>query len=318
MLDPKYFPIDRGVYEVGPGLKNLGTDLGQGEFDKKVFQIDSQFQIARDNKILCLKEDPAKYVLRHDLPEHGEAKVARTILNLFLIEYPEKFNLKDGRLDCLHTGDVIRFDANDRLVSFESRIATPKPSTLLDALMLQVQEDLAITRRTDPETDFLAYLHLCSASHWSPAEKIGRNFIKVHETIPGNDKLVKASKNLVEAMINKGPFVRFVWSFVTDTRLNHHPEPPPGQDPVAWKGRSFNHGSENPFFLRVERQVTFGVPEESLSIFTIRVSFIPGTEIKSDPKWREQMRSALLSMTPESRVYKGVAGCFEELIQFLS
>ena len=24
----------------------------------------------------------------------------------------------------------------------------------------------------------------------------------------------------------KGPFVRFAWGFSTDTRLNHHPEPP--------------------------------------------------------------------------------------------
>lgn len=316
-MDPRYFPIERGLYEVGPGLKNLGTDLGQGDFDKKVFQIDSDFLKARQNKIDCLVENSAKYILRHDFPVGDEAHVAKVVLQLLIKEYPELFvlNSKGNELQCLKTGDLIRFNEKFELIDFSGPRGV---QSLLDALLLQVQEDLAITRRTDSETDFLAYLNLCCASHWSPADKIGKNFGRVHAPIPGNEKLVKAAKNLVEAMINKGPFVRFVWSFVTDTRLNHHPEPPPGVDPVYWKGRSFDALSENPFFLRVERQVTWGIPELDLSIFTIRISFIPALDIKANPKWSEQMRSALQSMSPESRQYKGVAQCFDQLIQFLS
>lgn len=316
-MDPRYFPIERGLYEVGPGLKNLGVDLGQGDFDKKIFQIDSQFSVARENKLQCLKEDPSKYILRHELPKSSEAQVASAILQLFLREYPEYFKLSPDQrqLECLKTKDLLRFDDHFELLDYQGPAG---PKSLLDALMLQVQEDLAITRRTDPETDFLAYLNLCSASHWSPADKIGKNFFKVHASIPGSEKLIKASKNLVEAMINKGPFVRFVWSFVTDTRLNHHPEPPPGEDPLKWKGRSFDGSKDNPFYLRVERQVTWGMPELNLSLFTIRVSFIPALDIKANPKWAEQMRLALQSMTPASRQYKGVAQCFDELIQFLT
>lgn len=334
MQDPKYFPIDRGVYEVGPGLKNLGMDLGQGEFDKKVFQIDSQFSIARKNKIDCLRENPSKYILRHELPASAESKVGQVVLEMLTKEYPETFVVRGfpgtlvghQELECGHTKDRISFDSNFQLVDFKSGYTGPgpelaeqfpRPKSLLDALLLQVQEDLAITRRTDPETDFLAYLNLCSASHWSPADKIGKNFGKVHAPIPGNEKLVKAAKNLVEAMINKGPFVRFVWSFVTDTRLNHHPEPPPGVDLVQWKGRSFDESKDNPFYLRVERQVTWGVPELDISIFTIRISFIPALEIRANFKWAEQMRLALQSMSEPSRQYKGVAHCFDKLIAFL-
>ncbi len=320
MKDPKYFPIERGLYEVGPGLKPLGTDLGQGVFDKKVFQIDSQFLKARENKILCWKENRQKYILRHEFSADDEAKVAKVVFEILRNEYPDKFIFDPltRNLLCRQSLDQITLDAGFRLQGFKSPTEHLKPETLLEALLLQVQEDMAITLRTSPEVDYLAYLNLCSASHWSPADKIGKSFGKVHAPIPGNEKLVKASKNLVEAMIAKGPFVRFVWSFVTDTRLNHHPEAPRGEDPILWKGRSFDASAENPFFLRVERQVTWGLPQDQLSIFTIRISFLSGLEIKSNPAWREQLRLALQSMTPESRQYKGVAHCFDKLIGFLS
>lgn len=119
-------------------------------------------------------------------------------------------------------------------------------------------------------------------------------------------------------MITKGPFVRFVWSFVTDTRLNHHIIAPEGIDQDEWKGRSFNIESPEPFYFRMERQVTYGFPEIQASLFTIRLHFIPGSEIKADEKMRTQLLSALYSMTPESRVYKGVAHCFEPLTQYLA
>lgn len=317
---PIYFPIDRPLYEVGPGLKPLGFDFGQGAFDSQVFQLDSEWSIARENKVSCLLENPNKYILRHEFPQKTEQAVFKTILGRLLAENSDEFTFdeKRGHLFCHRSKDEIVFTPEGQLIQLVSQTPWPKNLTALDALILQVQEDLAITRRTDPETDFLAYLNLCSASHWSPAEKIGKNFGQVHAPIPGNDKLVKASKNLVEAMIHKGPFVRFVWSFVTDTRLNHHPEPPPGIDPAVWKGRSFDNTQKSPFFLRVERQTTWGIPNEQASIFTIRVSFIPGTDVKANPDWREKMKGALQSMAPQSKQYKGVAHCFDELIGFLS
>ena len=118
-------------------------------------------------------------------------------------------------------------------------------------------------------------------------------------------------------MIHKGPFVRFIWSFVTDKRLNHHPTPPPGADPVIWRGRTFNEFQYTPFYFRIERQVTYGFPEVEASLFTIGVTFLSGHEVRNNPHQRDQLISALESMTPESRVYKGVAGCFDQLIAWL-
>jgi hypothetical protein len=119
-------------------------------------------------------------------------------------------------------------------------------------------------------------------------------------------------------MVHKGPYTRFVWGFGSDMRLNHHPEPAPGADPAVWKGRSFSRDREgSPFILRVERQVIHGLPEVNAAIFGIRIYFMDGEEIRRQPAHRALLRSALLSMTPESRVYKGLDQCMDEVIAWL-
>ena len=88
-------------------------------------------------------------------------------------------------------------------------------------------------------------------------------------------------------------------------------------DQIIWTGRTFNEEQSIPFYFRVERQTTFGFPEDESSLFTISVSFLTGHEVKNDPKMRDQLVSALLSMTPEARIYKGVESCFDKLVGWL-
>jgi hypothetical protein len=113
-----------------------------------------------------------------------------------------------------------------------------------------------------------------------------------------------------------GPQVRFVWGISGDDRLNHHPEPPPGIPREEWPRAPFRTGGP-PFHLRVERQVLWPLPEVGASLFAIRVSFWRAEEIAADPRKRELLRRGLLSMSPESRRYKGVDGCFDELVRWL-
>lgn len=317
MNKPIYFPIERGLYEVAPGLKPLGADAGNGDWDKKVFQIDSDFPLFRQNKIACRKERLSKYEQRQDLDAHSENELARKITELLLKDHPEHFQLNNFVLKCLHTGDEIEFTSDFVLKNYKSsEDVGPKPTTLLDALALQYPEDIALTRRQNG-LDWIAYLHLCAPSHWAAEDKIGMNFSKVHEPIPHIEKINKAAANMIEAMINKGPFVRFIWSFVTDQRLNHHPVAPDNWATGDWKGRSFAKEKDSPFDFRVERQVVYGLPHIEASLFTIRISFIPGLDIKNNSHQNGQLLAALRSMSPESRVYKGVSHCFEDLTHWL-
>lgn len=319
--DPKFFPIERGEYVVAPGLRSLGYDFGNGDFDQKVFLISSKFKEYRQNKLECRAERLSKYFCMKDLSAERVNVLARFLIEELIKEYPQYFIFRDQVLECVHTGDRLIVDNNFDFVSFHSIAPiSPPVEHILDALSLQVEEDIAMVCRSvdgDNVKDHLGLLHLCSPSHWSAEDKIGMNFFDIHVPIPGIDKINRVADKLVETMINKGPYVRFIWSFVTDQRLNHHPIPPAGVDPVSWKGRSFNEDAAIPFYFRIERQVMWGFPHVDASLFTIGVTFLSGLEVKNNPYQRDQLISALKSMSPESRVYKGVAGCFDQLISWL-
>jgi dimethylamine monooxygenase subunit A len=307
--DSIYFPIENGVYSVAPGLKNLGNE--------KIFQITQQFQAARENKLLARDERLSKYFCEKDFSLERKKTLAQFLIHRFVMEYPEVFSFHDKALKCNHTGDEIHIDDDFSLTHFvSSEEILPKVTDIMDALALQVEEDLALVCK-DSGRDFLALLHLCSPSHWAAEDKIGMNFFDVHAPIPGIEKVNRMADRLVETMIEKGPYTRYIWSFVTDKRLNHHPEAPKGVDPLVWKGRSFDKSQEIPFYLRIERQVTFGFKSEQMSLFTIGISFLSGVEIKNNHHQRQELISALKSMTAESRVYKGVDHCFNELLNWL-
>lgn len=319
---PLYFPIDRAIYEVAPGLKPLGFNFGFGNYDSCAFQICSDFAQYRENKLACRQERLTKYYLTHELSPERICHITRFISERLVHESPQIFELQKQSsghmLICKHTGDQMAFDENWQLLKFSSpQNIEPAVTDSLDALALQIQEDIAITCRTPEKTDYLGLLHLCSPSHWAAEDKIGKSFFQVHKPIPGIERINKAAENMVEAMINKGPFVRFIWSFVTDKRLNHHTVAPSGWDAAKWKGRSFDASQKEAFYFRVERQVVYGMPEIEASLFTIRIAFVNGTDVKNSPERREQLLGALNSMTPESRQYKGVASCFNELTSWL-
>lgn len=339
--EPRYFPIEKGVYELGPGLRPLGFDLGRGHWDQKTFQIGPEFAKYRGNKLECRQENPSKYLVQKDLGASTKLSISLLILRKLQTEYPDLF-LEETvtlgqRLFCTHTGDQAIFDKEWRLVQFQwgfenqtgamanaldeqpKAQAIPAPVDLLDFLSFQVPEDLVlVSASSDKSKDWLSYLNVCSPTHWSPEEKLGQSFLQVHAPVPGIEKLLRSSSQLTEAMITKGPYVRFVWSFVTDTRLNHHPVAPTGEDPVWWKGRSFDQTKSEPFYFRAERQTTWGFPEFNTALFLIRISFFSATEIRADEKKKAQLLSALQSMTPESRAYKGVAHCFDQLCSWLN
>lgn len=320
----RYFPLGSGRYEVAPGLKPLGTSFGNGEADRRVFQIDSEFARYRRNKLACRAERLDKYFRTSGYESPAAAAAARFLARRFSEEYPDLFVFRENagassELHCALTGERLEFGPEMELLD----VAAPQPvappyADSFDALCSQVQEDIAVVRASPERGDWLAAIHLCSPSHWSPAEKIGRCFAAIHAPVPGIESVNRASGALVEAMVRRGPYVRFVWGIDTENRLNRHPEPPPGIPVEEGRGRPFDPGGEGPpFFLRVERQVIRGLPEVGASIFTIHVSFIDGREIRRDRRERALLRSALLSMSPESRVYKRVAGYLEELLDWL-
>lgn len=262
----------KGQYDVAPNLKLLG--------EEKAFEFDTLWPRIRENK-----ERPVlDRVLRSELDEATATATAVVLAERLAVEWPEFFALGED-LECRLTGDRVPLNAGG-----------------LDLLAMNLPCDLAIVKQVEGR-DWSAYLHVSQPSHWRPEEKIGLPFVATHAPIPHFEKVNAAAPKLVEAMVFRGPWVRFVWGFETDMELDHHPERAPG--------RAFN---SLPFVIRMERQVLLPLPEHGASIFLIGVGFMEREVILDDESLWRPLRSALVGMSPQARDYKGVAEEFEGLL----
>jgi dimethylamine monooxygenase subunit A len=295
---PHYFPIKNGAYEVTPGLRPLSTDFGNGAADRHVFQFDRRFPRFREGKQAARAERMGKYYLTSDYTPSVAEAVARYVREQLCREHPQWFSVREDHLHCALTGEALPLDAG------------------LDALAMQIQPDLAITCTAPGRPDWLAALHVCSPSAWSPKEKIGHPFVQVHAPVPGMEKIFAHAEGLVRATVERGPFVRFVWGLSGHDRYNQHPEPPPGVSPSQWRPSAFDAQRDPPFWFRVERQVLCPLPEAGASLFLIHPIYTDPRRLT--PEEREGLRSALLGMSPESIRYKGVAGYERAIIDWLA
>ena len=296
-----YFPLTGGAYQVAPGLKPLGTDFGNGAMDRRVFQIDADWPRYRAGKLACRADRIGKYVARAELDEAAAVALASWMAGRLTSEYPAWFVRDGAAVACRLSGDDVDLVGD--------------PFAAFGALAMQVQEDVCLIRATGGR-DWLAAGHVCGPSHWSVERKAGLPFTAVHEPVPGIEPINRSAGAFVRTMIDRGPFVRFAWGFATDDRPNHHPEPPAGVPAEQWRGRRFVPG-ESDLFLRVERQVTWGLPAVDAAVFTIRVSHLSGEAVRADPHQRAALRAALLSMSPATLAYKGLAGSVEGVVAWL-
>ncbi|MGV3613908.1 MAG: heme-dependent oxidative N-demethylase subunit alpha family protein [Fimbriimonas sp.] len=310
----RYTPWTKGVYEVAPALRPFGTDFGNGEADARVFQLDTELERYQANKRTALRERRGKYVRGWKLSRDVERAVIEFVVTRLTTEYPELYQAD-------WEGDARVLESQGRRWVLPSA-GPDTDSPALDLLMRLVPEDMAVVRTLSATTDdgkrevsdWIAYLHLCSPSHWAAEEKVGRSFFDTHTPIPAFEKVNAAAPGLVDAMVNKGPFVRFVWGVESDDRLNHHPEPPPGHDPAVWDGRDFRGGR---FWVRTERQVVWGLSQVGAAVFTIRVGFVPDTVVLASEELRTSLIAGIESMSPAALAYKGLARGREDLLKLL-
>jgi len=307
----KYFPLSNGQYEVKPGLFSLQHDFGNFEQDGVKFQFDQQFSIYRENKLAARNEKLSQYFCTSNFPDTQQRYIAQYIIETLCNNYPDYFILSDNdktfSLRCMLTNEVIVFSDYYELISCEHT----NYINLLDAIIMQVQEDVAIITHDDQ----LSCLHLMAPNFWSAEDKIGHSFNSIHQDVAGFEQITKNSKSILQAMIHKGPFVRFAWGICSDDLLNHHPKLTLESTSSNQQGRSFN--INNPcLFLRVERQTISGLADIKCAMFTIRtyhynIEELSKIEIQS-------VISAIASMTQEQLIYKGLNSNKPAIINWLT
>jgi len=314
-----YLPFLNGRYDVVPGLSRFGRDFGNGDADQQVFQLDDQYPRYRAAKLGARTERLSKYVVKHELSETVAGRIARFISSRLAIEHPQRFQLLDDQdaseLKCQLTNERLRFDRAGRLIAADGQVV-PQYAHAIDALASQVQEDLAIVS-TDGDRHWVSAIHLCFPNHWAAEDKVGRDFISVHEPVAGIERINRDAQAIVRLMTQatQGQ-VRFAWGIATDNQLNHHPEPPPNAHRATNTARTFDPAHPQAF-VRVERQTIWGFPDVGAALFTIRTYFLDCQILAANPPHREALIAAIKSMSAESLHYKGMVAMRDSLLTWL-
>lgn len=245
-----------------PGLFRLGTDFGNAEADRLAFPCDSELERYVDEKTRVLGAHP----------ERASSAV---------VTEPEARALE---LAARELCAVLGGEGHPAAAGAD-----------LNEVARALAEDLVILHAPSGADDRALWVHACFPSGWRPERVVGRSFLGVHAHIPAFDGVARAATSLVEAMVTRGPYVRFVWTISADDALDHHPEQ---GSRAAWTSATSRA------FLRVERQTTLPVPEARAAIFAIRTYVYDFDEL-SLPQ-RATLAQALELMPPEIQRYKAL------------
>jgi hypothetical protein len=215
---------------------------------------------------------------------------------------PQFLANKQGRVALTDDFDEIEAPVVEAL---NARLAAEWPertfvATDFNHFCQNVCEDIAIVRRSPERGDWSAAMHISAPSHWAPEEKIGQSYAATHAPVPGTERSRAAASSLVDIMVNRGPFVRFTWGLAFDNKLDCHPRH--GKTPFDGKN----------LWFRTERQILIPLPELNAAIFLIRLHLYDARTVPTEP-----LLTALESMSPEARAYKGLTDDWESVLSWL-
>ena len=129
-------------------------------------------------------------------------------------------------------------------------------------------------------------------SGWNPSEILGQSFQKVHRNVPDFAQFDTRAKAFVDAIVERGPWQRFVWMLATMPDLNVHSDIERPEWPTAEK-----------MYFRVERQCTIPFPNVNGSVVLIRPYTYDVEGLTSDQ--RELLISVLEQTDTKEAAYKG-------------
>ena len=318
-----YRPFLSGVYSVSAGLFRLGSQpipwREDGHPESHTFALDHTYARFVASKAAAHRRALHEYAgeanLSPALREAALSFIARTLADESggvmtwdgvsfrntLLGWEAGLDLRRGSIESLSRSHA----------PLSHLAADLEPLNALDMLGLSTQEDLALIAR-GPGGDWLAATHVLSPQHWDPRDKLGRDFVHVHTPVAGSGPMNASAARLVDAVIDRGPFVRFAWGVSVGDRLDHHPAAPPDCD-RAESTRFSPDGA----FLRVERQTLTGFPGADGALFTIRPYTYPLREAVRTPEQARALAAALRSMTPDQVEYKGLGTLLDNLLGWL-
>lgn len=254
-----------------PGLSRFGSDFGNGAADALFFPLDRDAERYQREKASVLARHPERFAW---LDGPAERRALSSISSWLHEQLASERGSGSARTGAARDFDVARD---------------------YDALAREVAEDLAVLALDGSGRERIILAHVCFPSGWRPESIVGQSFAAIHAPVPELDAVTRAAPALVSAMIERGPYVRFVWGVSADAALDHHPEQ---GTRAAWSEAT------RPGYLRVERQVLVPFPDVSASLFLIRTYLYAFDELGAEQ--RRTLASALQQTSPAVLAYKGL------------
>ena len=324
------FPV-RAPFKTGTDLYKLGRPLW-GRPEESLFEFDDTFAATITEKLAVFRQSPAHSLLylqddwpalesvlwdiaaaaAADQPDYlvcdkrgfGSKLLGYRLARDGTLHFEEAHYSQLGR-DCLNYLQTL--DLKDRLCA---------------ALALSVQEDLVTMRNISGEdnADEAEALLVAIPSHWDPAEKLGQSFHDIHIPVGDNRRLLSSAPRLMQAMIEKGPFVRYNWSLASVPLLCQNPalltdhahtlEDPTliGLPPHALLKR---------LYFRVERQTLLNFTERNRALFTIRIFQRPLLAALETEDYARTLADTVASMTPAHLEYRAMTDIVDDLVTAL-
>lgn len=257
----RYFPVREAPLRMEAGLRRLGEDLGNGARDRLFFQVDSEREpMLAEKRRLAPHTPPAA----DEAARRACARVLAWMADTLRREYPTLF--AKARLDSL------------------------------EAVAAAVQEDFAVIERGADEAGRAIAVHVAFPSGWRPERTVGASFAGIHDPVPGFADVPAAAASMVRALVERGPYLRFVWTVVPDPALDRHPD----------RLRAVPWDRAERAWLRVERQVSVPFPEIGAALFLIRTYRYAFEDLSK--RERRVLGRALATLAPEIRRYKRLDG----------
>jgi hypothetical protein len=176
---------------------------------------------------------------------------------------------------------------------------------LLGALAMSLQEDLVLMEQGVDGVARAALLQVDFPSAWDPAAKVGQDFHGLHAPVADNAALQAAAARLANALVDKGPFVRWVWTVTTHPGWRVWPPAAPQVRPEA----------SSPLYFRLERQSTMPLGE-GYALFLIRVQVRPLDQVLAPPGRLELLQASLRSMSDAMVRYKNLEPLRDRLLRW--
>ncbi len=284
------------------GLSRLGTDFGNGAADGRFFQVDDQYQhymrvIRAPSKSGLPRYRRHNWLLRDDGDRQIHDTVCAWVRDTFRAE-----DIPHAESDP-NTGSAPP-QGNDNDNDSDNDIQSP-----YDGLFRQVQEDALVVRADDKSgNDEVIMYHVALPGGWRPERILGASFFTIHRPVPKLADTTPQARAMVRTMVERGPYVRFVWTVCADDNLDHHPDE---GDIQPWRAPE----GQGAGWLRVERQVTVPFPAVGAALFLVRIYVYPLASLTAEQL--TTLRSAIVSMPADVGAYKHLVAPRDHIVAHL-